>query len=167
MAAFPGLEHERYWAASPRTELAWAESPERIAYTVDFDPNSANDGQAMTYFRGYSYFVRAVRDASATADLGITADEADLAKGDSARHAAIWSSLPGLRQFDVRRLFSGAERLAEPSVPAASTIVRRPRCPPASDRSALGCERSGSQRSDDHADVSGGDRTVPTTDPPP
>ena len=66
-AAFPGLEHERYWAASPRTDLEWAEAPERIAYTVDFDPDSADHGRAVTYFRSYSYFVRAVRDASTDA----------------------------------------------------------------------------------------------------
>lgn len=60
-SSFPGLQRERYWAVSPPAELQWAENPERIAYTVDFDPESANFGQAATYFRDYSYFVRAVR----------------------------------------------------------------------------------------------------------
>jgi len=65
--SLPGLQRERYWAASPPTELRWAENPERIAYTVDFDPDAANYGQAITYFRDYSYFVRAVRGPASTA----------------------------------------------------------------------------------------------------
>jgi hypothetical protein len=59
---FPDLQDERYWAASPEDELYWAENPGNIAYTVDFDPDSSNYGRAITYFRVYSYFVRAVRD---------------------------------------------------------------------------------------------------------
>ena len=61
---FPKLQDERYWAASPEDELIWAENPGKIAYTVDFDPDSSNYGQAITYYRSYSYYVRAVRDAS-------------------------------------------------------------------------------------------------------
>jgi formylglycine-generating enzyme required for sulfatase activity len=60
---FSKLQNERYWAASPEEELHWAENPGKIAYTVDFDPRSSNFGQAVTYYRTYSYFVRAVRDA--------------------------------------------------------------------------------------------------------
>ncbi len=60
-AAFPDLERERYWAASPGSQLTWADAPEQIAYTVDFDPDSGNYRQAITYFRTFSYFVRAVR----------------------------------------------------------------------------------------------------------
>jgi hypothetical protein len=60
---FPALQDERYWAASPEEQLQWAEDPGRIAYTVDFDPRSSNFGKAVTYYRSYSYFVRAVRDA--------------------------------------------------------------------------------------------------------
>jgi hypothetical protein len=57
---FPGLQQERYWAFTRHSELAWAESPDRIAYTVDFDPDSGNYCRPTTYFRAYKYFVRAV-----------------------------------------------------------------------------------------------------------
>lgn len=60
-AFFPGLQQERYWAFTHRSELVWAESPDRIAYTVDFDPDSGNYCSPNTYFRVYDYFVRAVR----------------------------------------------------------------------------------------------------------
>lgn len=59
---FPALEDERYWAASPEEELYWAENPGEIAYTVDFDPRSSNYGKAITYYRTYAYYVRAVRE---------------------------------------------------------------------------------------------------------
>ena len=59
---FPGLQEERYWASSPEDELYWAENSGKIAYTIDFDPGSSNYGRAITYYRTYSYFVRAVRD---------------------------------------------------------------------------------------------------------
>ena len=59
---FPNLQEERYWAASPESELHWAENPGKIAYTLDFDPSSSNYGQAITYYRTYSYYVRAVRN---------------------------------------------------------------------------------------------------------
>ncbi|MFW6135641.1 MAG: HEAT repeat domain-containing protein [Chloroflexota bacterium] len=58
---FPGIQAERYWAETTADELGWAEAPDRIAYTVDFDPASSNYGRPVTYFRTYSYFVRAVR----------------------------------------------------------------------------------------------------------
>ena len=61
---FPELQDERYWAISPEDELYWAENPGNIAYTVDFDPRSSNYGRPITYFRTYSYFVRAVRDVN-------------------------------------------------------------------------------------------------------
>ena len=38
-----------------------SEDGNKIAYTVDFDPDSSNYGRHITYFRTYSYFVRAVR----------------------------------------------------------------------------------------------------------
>jgi len=63
---FPNLQKERYWAYSPGDELHWAENPGKIAYTVDFDPASSNYGKAITYFRTYSYFVRAVRNLRST-----------------------------------------------------------------------------------------------------
>ena len=59
---FPNIKKERYWAHTMVDELYWAEAPERIAYTVDFDPNSGNYKQAITYFKSNSYYVRAVRD---------------------------------------------------------------------------------------------------------
>lgn len=58
---FPSIQDERYWAESSEDELWWAENPGKIAYTVDFDPGSSNYGRAVTYFRVYSYFVRAAR----------------------------------------------------------------------------------------------------------
>ena len=58
---FPSIQDERYWAESSEDELWWAENPGKIAYIVDFDPGSSNYGRAITYFRVYSYFVRAVR----------------------------------------------------------------------------------------------------------
>jgi len=58
---FPNIQEERYWAHTMADELHWAEAPERIAYTVDFDPSSGNYRRPITYFRTYSYFVRAVR----------------------------------------------------------------------------------------------------------
>jgi len=61
--AFPNLKAERYWAKTSAEDLYWAENPGRIAYTVDFDPESGNYGQAITYFRAYEYYVRAVREA--------------------------------------------------------------------------------------------------------
>jgi hypothetical protein len=57
----PDIQEERYWAESPEDELYWAENPGKIAYTVDFDPGSSNYGRGITYFRIYSYYVRAVR----------------------------------------------------------------------------------------------------------
>ena len=60
---FPDIQAERYWAHTSKGELSWAEAPERIAYTVEFAPHSGNYGRAVTYFRTYSYFVRAVRDS--------------------------------------------------------------------------------------------------------
>ncbi len=59
---FPKVQEERYWAETSNDELLWAEDPARIAYTVDFDPDSSNYGRPITYFRIYSYFVRAVRN---------------------------------------------------------------------------------------------------------
>jgi len=59
---FPDLQDERYWAASPERELSWAENPGKIGYVVDFDPDSSNYGRAVTYYRTYSYYVRAVRN---------------------------------------------------------------------------------------------------------
>ncbi|KPL70767.1 hypothetical protein ADN00_17990 [Ornatilinea apprima] len=58
---FLELQQERYWAFTRRSELGWAESPDRIAYTVDFDPDSGNYCRPTTYFRVYKYFVRGVR----------------------------------------------------------------------------------------------------------
>jgi len=60
---FPDIKAERYWAYTNADQLGWAEAPERIAYTVDFDPESGNYRQPITYFRTYSYYVRAVRNA--------------------------------------------------------------------------------------------------------
>ena len=60
---FPNLKAERYWAKTRAEDLYWAENPKRIAYTVDFDPESGNYGQAITYFRVYEYYVRAIREA--------------------------------------------------------------------------------------------------------
>ncbi|GAI50960.1 unnamed protein product, partial [marine sediment metagenome] len=45
-----------------REELYWAQNPDKIAYTVDFDPGSTNYGSDVTYFRTYDYYVRAVRN---------------------------------------------------------------------------------------------------------
>jgi hypothetical protein len=59
---FPNIKAERYWAKTSRKELQWAQNPDKIAYTVDFDPN-ANYGADVTYFRSYDYYVRAVRKA--------------------------------------------------------------------------------------------------------
>lgn len=59
---FPDLNKERYWAHTMVDELYGAEAPERIAYTIDFDPSSGNYGHPITYFRTYRYYVRAVRD---------------------------------------------------------------------------------------------------------
>jgi predicted dehydrogenase len=75
---FPGIQQERYWASTRRSELAWAESPDRIAYTVDFDPDSGNYCHPTTYFRSYEYFVRAVR---AGGEVPPTASEASGAEG--------------------------------------------------------------------------------------
>lgn len=58
---FPDLEEDRYWAGTSMGELSWAENPAKIAYTVDFDPSSGNYKRPITYFRTYSYNVRAVR----------------------------------------------------------------------------------------------------------
>lgn len=60
---FPDIKAERYWALATADQLSWAEAPERIAYTVDFDPESGNYRQPITYYKTYSYFVRAVRNA--------------------------------------------------------------------------------------------------------
>lgn len=59
---FPNTKAERYWAKTSRLELYWARNPDKIAYTVDFDP-SGNYGVDVTYFRSYKYYVRAVRSA--------------------------------------------------------------------------------------------------------
>ena len=77
-AFFPGIQQERYWAFTRRSELAWAESPDRIAYTVDFDPDSGNYCHPTTYFHSYEYFVRAVR---AGGEAPLTASEASGAEG--------------------------------------------------------------------------------------
>jgi hypothetical protein len=58
---FPDIKAERYWASTSDEELALLDSQGKIAYTVDLDPGSSNYGQAITYYRSYSYFVRAVR----------------------------------------------------------------------------------------------------------
>jgi hypothetical protein len=62
---FPEIKAERYWASTSDEELWQFESKGKIAYTVDFDPDSSNYGCPITYFRSYSYFVRAVRDVAA------------------------------------------------------------------------------------------------------
>jgi hypothetical protein len=59
---FPNIRKERYWAHTSADELAWADAPDRIAYTVDFDRGSGNFGKPVTYFRKYEYYVRAVRN---------------------------------------------------------------------------------------------------------
>lgn len=59
---FLNVKAERYWAKTSREELYWAQTPDKIAYTVDFDPRSANYGSDVTYFRSYDYYVRAVRN---------------------------------------------------------------------------------------------------------
>jgi len=59
---FPGVHAERYWAQATADQLRWAEVPERIAYTLDFDPESGNYQKPITYFKTNSYFVRAVRN---------------------------------------------------------------------------------------------------------
>jgi len=59
---FPNIKAERYWAKTSREELYWAQNPDKIAYTVDFDPESANYGSDVTYFKSYDYYVRAVRN---------------------------------------------------------------------------------------------------------
>jgi hypothetical protein len=61
---FPNIKAERYWANTTRRELDWAQNPDKIAYTVDFDPKSANYATNVTYFRSYDYYVRAVRKAT-------------------------------------------------------------------------------------------------------
>jgi hypothetical protein len=60
--AFPNTKADGYWAETSPEELPWEQSPEEIAYTVEFDPASANYGADVTYFRSYDYYVRAVRD---------------------------------------------------------------------------------------------------------
>ena len=60
---FPNTKADGYWAETSREELYWAQSPDELAYTVEFDPASANYGADVTYFRSYDYYVRAVRDA--------------------------------------------------------------------------------------------------------
>ncbi len=57
---FPNIKKERYWARTMVDELHWAEAPERIAYTIDFAPDSGNYGHPITNFRTYRYYVRAV-----------------------------------------------------------------------------------------------------------
>ncbi|NSW54250.1 MAG: HEAT repeat domain-containing protein [Anaerolineae bacterium] len=61
---FPDIIRGRYWAHTAISELNWAEAPERIAYTVDFDPESGNYRKPITYFKTYSYHVRAVRNTT-------------------------------------------------------------------------------------------------------
>lgn len=60
---FPNIKSERYWANTTHRELDWAQNPDKIAYTVDFDPKSGNYGTDVTYFRSYDYYLRAVRTA--------------------------------------------------------------------------------------------------------
>ncbi|MFC2018573.1 DUF1566 domain-containing protein [Chloroflexota bacterium] len=60
---FPNLKRERYWANTKAQDLHWAENPKRIAYTVDFDPESGNYGKAIAYYNAFNYYVRAVRKA--------------------------------------------------------------------------------------------------------
>lgn len=60
---FPNTKADGYWAETSREELRWAQSPDEIAYTVEFDPASANYGTDVTYLRSYGYYVRAVRSA--------------------------------------------------------------------------------------------------------
>lgn len=59
---FPNTKAEGYWAETSREDLHWAQSPDDIAYTVEFDPASANYGADVTYLRSYDYYVRAVRN---------------------------------------------------------------------------------------------------------
>jgi hypothetical protein len=58
---FPNIKSERYWTYTTSEELYWAQNPDKIAYTVDFDPRG-NYGADVTYFRSYEYYVRSVRD---------------------------------------------------------------------------------------------------------
>ena len=55
------IKDERYWAKTKQEELQWAQNPDKIAYTVDFDPESSNYAEDKTYFRSNDYYVRAVR----------------------------------------------------------------------------------------------------------
>lgn len=59
---FPNTKADGYWAETGREEFHWAESPDEIAYTVEFDAASANYGADVTYPRSYGYYVRAVRN---------------------------------------------------------------------------------------------------------
>jgi hypothetical protein len=59
---FPNTKRDGYWAETSPGELCWAENPDEIAYTVEFDPASANYAADVTNLRSYSYYVRAVRD---------------------------------------------------------------------------------------------------------
>jgi hypothetical protein len=58
---FPNTKPDAYWAETSREELYWAQNPDEIAYTVEFNPASANYGADVSYFRSYDYYVRAVR----------------------------------------------------------------------------------------------------------
>jgi hypothetical protein len=73
--AFLQIKSERYWANTTMDELYWAEAPDRIAYTVDFDPNSGNYKQPITYFKRYSYYVRAVRNATQNESNGCVTEQ--------------------------------------------------------------------------------------------
>jgi len=60
---FPNIQNERYWASTTIDEVKWAgNAQDKIVFTVDFDPASSNYGQEVTYFKTYSYFVKAVRN---------------------------------------------------------------------------------------------------------
>ena len=60
---FPNTKADGYWAGTSAEELRWAENPDEIAFTVEFDPASANYGADVTSLRSYEYYVRAVRNA--------------------------------------------------------------------------------------------------------
>ncbi len=68
-AFFPGIQGKRYWALTQYSEVAWVgDSPDRLAdrmaYAVEFNPNSEAYGAATTSFRFYNYCVRAVAEKS-------------------------------------------------------------------------------------------------------
>ncbi|MGQ9571987.1 MAG: Lcl C-terminal domain-containing protein [Dehalococcoidia bacterium] len=60
---FPNTKGDGYWAQTSAEEVRWAATPENIAYTVEFNPRSANYGADIDQLRSYPFYVRAVRDA--------------------------------------------------------------------------------------------------------